>query len=60
MYYCENCAGRFDSPYISFEPLGEYGGERVEHCPLCHAPDMMVKENKNVNDKGESCDKQRI
>lgn len=38
-YYCYNCRGLFERPIPGRNPYPDYGGEPVDFCPLCGAPE---------------------
>lgn len=41
MYRCRNCRCTFDEPVDDFNPYPDFGGERIECCPECGAPEMF-------------------
>ncbi|MBQ6946438.1 MAG: hypothetical protein IJN42_00170 [Clostridia bacterium] len=43
MYYCHNCRGEFERAVASFHPYPDFGGEPIELCPLCGAPEQFSK-----------------
>lgn len=39
MYYCHNCRSEFEEAIRDFNPYPDFGGEPIELCPLCGAPE---------------------